>query len=241
VSGRYPDHRVQVAVNLQTWEHLTFLHWPYDATAIQRLVPDSLRVQEWDGVTWVGITPFRMVQVRAPGLRAPPGWDEFPELNVRTYVRSADGRDGIWFLTMLVPRLSFLAALRSIGLPYVLSDSEVGVAGRRWDYRFGEPQPVRPPADDWFSAQVQVGEALTEADRTELVDSLTGRWNAFHRRAGVLWRTPVTHEPWPLHQATVTGRLTAPLRLAGLAEPEGPPMVHAAPVVHSRLGSLRPA
>ncbi|HLS43999.1 MAG TPA: DUF2071 domain-containing protein [Ornithinicoccus sp.] len=241
MSGRYPDQSVSVPVNLHTWEHLTFLHWPYDVATVQRLVPDRLRVQEWDGVTWVGISPFRMARVRVPGLPPPPGWDAFAELNVRSYVLSDDGRDGIWFLTMMVPRLSFLAALRSVGLPYQLSDSEVAVAGRRWDYRFGTPRAVRPPADDWFTAQVEVGDPLPESDRTELVDSLTGRWNAFHRRAAVLWRTPVTHEPWPLHRATVSGRLTAPLRLGGLPEPDGPPMVHAAPAVHARLGSLRPA
>lgn len=240
MSGRHPDHAVRLPVNLQTWQHLTFLHWAYDVAAVQTLVPPPLRVQERDGVTWVGITPFRMARVRVPGLPPPPGWGAFPELNVRAYVRHDDGRDGIWFLTMLVPRRSFLLALRTIGLPYLLSDSEVHVAADRWDYRFGAPGRGREDPD-WFSAQVTVGGPLAEQDRTDLVDSLTGRWTAFHRRAGVLWRTPVVHEPWPLHEATATGRLTAPLRLSGLPEPDGPPMVHAAPAVHTRLGSLRPA
>lgn len=111
---------------------------------------------------------------------------------MRVYVRDHTGRDGIWFLTMLVPRVSFQAALRSIGLPYHRSDCATRVDGRPWDYRFGE-------------------------------------------------RTPVHHQQWPLHEATVIGELTAPLRRTGLPEPRQPPMVHAAPVVHARLGSLRPA
>lgn len=42
--------------------------------------------------------------------------------------------------------------------------------------------------------------------------SLTGRWTAFHRRAGQLWGAPVSHEPWPLRAATASGHFTEPLR-----------------------------
>ena len=95
MSGRVPDHQVHRPVNLQDWEHLTFLHWPYDVATVQRLVPDELTVQDWDGLTWVGISPFQMARVRLPGLPPPPGWGAFPELNVRAYVRTRNGRDGI--------------------------------------------------------------------------------------------------------------------------------------------------
>lgn len=111
MSGRTPDHSVRYPVNFQDWECLTFLHWPYEVEAVQRLVPDELTVQEWDGLTWVGVIPFRMARVRPPGLPPPPGWRAFPELNVRAYVRARDGRDGIWFLGMVVPGLTFIAAL----------------------------------------------------------------------------------------------------------------------------------
>nr|WP_281497108.1 DUF2071 domain-containing protein [Ornithinimicrobium sp. F0845] len=260
MSARHPSHRVRVPVNLQTWSHLTFLHWEYAVETVQELVPERLRVQAWDGRTWVGVIPFAMSDVRAPGLPPPPGWGYFPELNVRAYVRSADGREGIWFLTMLVPRVTFQAALSTIGLPYHRSDCTIRVMGdrwtrdrilgdpaasdrvtcARWDYRFGEPALTRPPADDWFRARVDVGPPLAEADRTPLVDSLTARWWAFHRR-GILWHAPANHPPGPLHEASVTGRLTAPLRHAGLPEPLGPPMIHASPGVRTKLGSLRPA
>lgn len=241
MSGRIPDHRVHLPVNFQNWEHLTFLHWPYDAATVQALVPDGLTVQEWDGVTWVGITPFRMAQVRPPVLPPPPGWGAFPELNVRAYVRSRDGRDGIWFLGMLVPRLSFVVALGSLGLPYKRSDSSLSVGGSCWTYRFGTPQWHRPRPDDWFQASVDVGRPLKATERMPLVDSITGRWSAFHRRAGILWRTPVAHEPWPLHAGTATGNLTAPLRWVGLPSPTSAPLVHASPGVHVRLGTPRPA
>lgn len=251
MSGREPDHQVRLPVNLQDWEHLTFLHWPYDVATVQQLVPEGLTVQGWDGLAWVGVTPFQMARVRLPGLPPPPGWGVFPELNVRAYVRARDGRDGIWFLGMVVPRLTFIAALRGLGLPYERSRSSLSVDGSRWDYRFGTPHWLRPRADGWFQAVVDVGRPLEAAERTPLVESITGRWSAYHRRARVLWRTPVEHEPWPLHSATVTaattttataaGSLTAPLRWVGLPDPVGEPLVHAAPAVHSRIGVPRPA
>ena len=88
---------------------------------------------------------------------------------------------------------------------------------------------------------MDVGGPLGAAERTPVVESLTGRWPAYHRRAGMLWRTPVVHEPWPLHAATVAGRLEAPLRWAGLPAPTGDPLVHAVPAVHARLGVPRRA
>lgn len=241
MSGRTPDHRISHSVNFQDWQHLTFLHWPYDVETVQRLVPDELTVQQWGGRTWVGITPFRMLRVRAPILPPPPGWGAFPELNVRAYVRTQDGRDGIWFLGMVVPRLTFVAGARSIGMPYQRSHSSVSAQGSRWTYRFGTPHWLRPRPDTWFDANVEVGRALNETERTPLLESLTGRWSAFHRRAGVLWRTPVVHEPWLLHSATATGSLTAPLHWAGLPSPGEDPMVHAAPAVHTQLALPRPA
>jgi uncharacterized protein len=241
VSGRHPDQTVPVPVNLQTWSDLAFLHFVYERDAVQRLLPEGLRVQSWDGVTWVGLTPFRMVDVRVPGLPPPPGWGVFPELNVRAYVEGPDGRDGLWFLGMLVPRTSFLVALRAVGLPYAWSEAEARPETGRWGYRFGTPWRRRPSGEAWFSAEVAVGSPLAEGERTAMLESICGRWSAYHRRAGVLWRTPVEHEPWPLHHASVSGRVTSPLRWVGLPEPDRAPMVHAAPAVHARLGPPRPA
>lgn len=204
------------------------------------MVPRDLRVQEWDGATWVGITPFRMANVRLPGLPPPPGWGEFPELNVRAYVRGPDGRDGTWFLGMAVPRVSFLAPMRALGLPYVRSRSEVCVDGSRWSYRFDPPRRLGMERGARFDAVVDVGDEIPKSERTPLLDSITGRWSGYHRRAGVLLRTPIAHEPWPLRTAVAHGELTAPLLWSGLPEPGGQALVHAAPVVHTSLGPPRP-
>lgn len=244
---------MRLPVNRQTWEHLSFLHYRYPVAEVQALVPDGLRVQQQGGTAWVGITPFLMRDVRAPGLPPPPGWGAFAELNVRTYVQGPDGRDGLWFLGMVVPRATFVVALRSLGLPYARAAGQVDVQGSRWHYRFGTPQGrlrsgqraarSRPTSEvpPWFQAGVSVAGPVGASERTQELDAITGRWAAYHQRAGVLWRTPVRHEVWPLHHGEATGELTAPLRWVGLPPPTEPPMVHASPGVHTRLGAPRPS
>lgn len=95
MSGPISDQPIRFPVQFQTWQNLTFLHLAYDVATMQRLVPDELTVQQWNGVTWVGITPFRMVDARPTGLLPPLGWDVLPKLNVRAYVRRPDGTHGL--------------------------------------------------------------------------------------------------------------------------------------------------
>lgn len=240
MSGRFPDEAVRLPVSAQRWESLTFLHWAYDPEVVQRILPPGLRVQQWEGRTWVGVAPFRMADVRAPGLPAPPAWHRFPELNVRTYVRTPDGGDGIWFPVLLATPSTFVATMRTTGIRYLRARAEVTDEGRLRTYTF---EPVR--RGPWrsqlsFRATVRVGPVLPDHQRTALLENLTGRWGAYHQRGRLLWRTPVQHEPWTLLAATAEGDLTGPLTAALLPAPHEPPLVHATTTVHARLGAPRP-
>ena len=59
----------------------------------------------FDGYAWVGVVPFWMDQVRTRGFAdhsfSIPGATSFPELNLRTYVRSrATGLRGVFFFSL---------------------------------------------------------------------------------------------------------------------------------------------
>lgn len=240
MSGPLPDAPVRFPVSLQAWEDLTFLHWDFRPEDVQRIVPAGLTVQEHAGRAWVGVTPFRMAGVRAPGLPPPPSWSAFGELNVRLYVRGPDGRDGIWFPRLLAPRPTFVTALRAAGVRYQRARAEVRSDGPVRHYSF-LPAGHGPWASALtFRVTVTVDQPPAATPRTALLGSLTGRWNAYHWRSGLLWRTPVAHEPWTLTDATAEGDLTAPLTAVGLPVPQGLPTVHAARTVHVRLGAPRP-
>ncbi len=241
MSGRVAERDVAVPVNAQRWTDLAFAHWRYDQRTLQRLVPPGLEVQLLDGSAWLGLVPFRMGAVRTPPLPPVPGWSDFPELNLRTYVRGPDGREGVWFFSLACPRRAFVAAMRGVGLPYQFARAEVtsmrpgpgSVRGTR--YRFAGPGSRSRPS--WrLDAQVVVGEPLSEAARTPLVDALTARWAAYSHVAGALWRIPISHEPWPLHEAVITGDLAGPITAAGLPAPDEGPLAHYSPGVASRIG-----
>jgi uncharacterized protein YqjF (DUF2071 family) len=103
------------------WCDLLFAHWRVDAAVIRSLLPRTnppMEVDEFDGSAWIGVVPFRMAEVRWSGLPSFPGTGEFPELNVRTYVR-AGGRPGVWFFSLdAASRLAVRAARIGFHLPY---------------------------------------------------------------------------------------------------------------------------
>lgn len=88
------------AVMRQRWENLLFLHWKWDPKEIQRTLPQGLTVDAWNGDAWLGLVPFYMRGVRPVGCPPVPWLSDFLELNVRTYVRDADGRPGVWFYSL---------------------------------------------------------------------------------------------------------------------------------------------
>ncbi|WP_406186112.1 DUF2071 domain-containing protein [Streptomyces sp. NBC_01006] len=70
---------------------------------------------------------------------------------------------------------------------------------------------------------------------------LTNRFHAYSARMGLLWRTPVRHEPWPLVHATTVALTQTLTRAAGLPDPETEPTTHTSPCVGPvRLGPARP-
>lgn len=236
--GYLPDHRLRVAVNRQVWTSLTFLHYPVPARALRPLLPAQLEPDTFDGKAWVSLTPFLMDFFGTPVLPVPLA-SRFVEVNVRTYVRGPDGRDGIWFFSLECSRLQVTAALRLLGLPY--QRSRTGMAtpavaagpGRRGPVRY---RSRRIDGRGHFAVEVDVGEAL---DPGPLENFLTGRWNAYSHAWGQLWRTPIVHEPWPLRRARARGEVRDLLGVNSLPEPGQDLLAHFSPGVDVHIGVPR--
>nr|WP_205616172.1 DUF2071 domain-containing protein [Streptomyces harenosi] len=216
-----------------SWLTQTFVHWPLRPEAVQALLPEDLVVDEYEGAAWVGFTPFVMAGVRLPGvLAATPGLPAFAETNLRTYVRRPDGRDGLWFLSIEVA-CPLLPAARAVGVPYSPGSlrvragaDRVSYAGARWTGGASYRLVVRP------------GDPVEPTERDVW---LTSRRRAYTRRAGMLWETPVEHEPWPLAHARVDVLEQTLTTAAGLPAPPGRPVVHFSKGVRDvRLGPPRP-
>jgi uncharacterized protein YqjF (DUF2071 family) len=232
MAGNAPEARVRIPFVLQDWHATSFLHWRCDPEVIARLLPPGLEPDVLDGSAWVGLTPFLVRRFRGPVLPPVPGLSDFPETNLRTYVRGPGGRDGLWFLSIDAGSLPTVAGARlGIGAPYCWGDLAVergdGLVRYRGRRRHGpaaayriEVQPTSPPL----------------ADADPLVARLVGRWRAYTRHLGRLLVVPVEHEPWPVQEAELLRCDQSVTAAAGLADLGSPHLVHFAEVVHARLG-----
>src|SRR4051812_7913481 len=86
-------------VMTQTWHDLLFAHWPMKASDLRPKVPAAFELDLFDGAAWVAVVPFHMTNVAPRGVPALPWLSDFPELNVRTYVRVGN-RSGIYFFSL---------------------------------------------------------------------------------------------------------------------------------------------
>lgn len=111
LAARDPGNRRPVMY--QSWRDLLFLHWRFDADAIQDTLPPGLTVDLYDGDAYVGIVPFFMCDVRPRFLPCAPYLSNFLELNVRTYVYDASGVPGVWFYSLDANRLPAIWAGRT--------------------------------------------------------------------------------------------------------------------------------
>ncbi|WP_432870516.1 YqjF family protein [Microbispora rosea] len=231
--------RVERPVMHHHWADITFIHWRYPPELVQAFLPDGLTADAYEGSAYVGLTPFLMRDVRAPGLPPLPWLSRFPETNVRTYVRDGRGRGGLWFLSLDAGRLpAVLGARATYRLPYYWSDMSVTGEGARRRYRCRRRWPG--PAGARCDADVDLGAAMTEAERDGLADFLVERYRLFTVVAGRLATAEVEHPRWPLHRARLAGLEQGLLEAAGLPAPGHDPLVYASPGVPVRIGMPHP-
>lgn len=204
----------------QSWRQLLFAHWPIDANALRPLIPNDLRIQEFDGTAWIGVVPFRMTGVMRRYLPDLPWISAFPELNVRTYVER-DGRPGVWFLSLDATNpLAVWAARTFFHLPYHRATMSVVDDGDRIEYRSRRGDSC---FDGWYRPTADVHAAAPGS----LEHWLTERYCLYARdRAGSLWRNDVHHAPWPLQKAELELRVNTMLAPHGLAGSGAPSLLH---------------
>jgi len=214
----------------QSWNHITFLHWRYDAARLQERLPPGLEIESFDGSAWVSLTPFVLENLRPPFLPALPWLSHFPEMNLRTYVNGPQG-SGIWFFALDAARLPAVVGARlSFGLPYYWSDMSVRIDGNRIEYYSSRGGSA--------TAHVLV-ETGGQLDRPRDLDIfLTARFRLYAIHAGRLGYCNVEHPPWPLRAVTLKHLEESVRRASYLETPESPVLTHHSPGVHVRVGRL---
>jgi uncharacterized protein YqjF (DUF2071 family) len=225
---------VERAAMVHWWDELTFLHWPYPADEVQRLLPAGLEVETRDGTAWVGLVPF-FLRVGLPGVRPVPWMSQFAETNVRTYVRSTDGESGIWFFSLDAARMgAVLIARATYRLPYFWSRMRLERDGSAIRYECTRRWPG--PRGARSRVAIDVGKPFEPDELTPLDHFLTARWALYSAPRSGLHHARASHDPWPLHRGRVVHLDDELVRAAGLAAPRGAPLVHYSPSVEVRIG-----
>lgn len=197
----------------QQWKNLLFLHWRWDAQEIQRTLPPELTAETFDGTAWLGIVPFFMRGVRPVCCPPVPWISNFLELNVRTYVRDANGHPGVWFYSLDCNQpLAVKIAQTAFHLPYFHARMRARVAEGMIDFN-----SVRRGRQAGFVYAAEGSSSASDAGSLE--EFLLERYRLFSRSRTSLFSGQVWHTPYTFSPARVAGYSTAPLELAGFAPP----------------------
>lgn len=211
----------------QNWEDLLFLHWPIDPNEVSRTLPDDLKPDLFKGQAWVSVVGFRLT-----GLRIKPfkqiAWNDFIELNLRTYVRNLSGARGVWFYSLdSSDLLAVLGARMLYGLNYRFASLQTKDSGKGLTFqsktRFGSSE-----ISCQISADLSVNQNRTKAASFESHDNfLLERYRFWANRGTPQGSTSakVAHVPYEadrLMTADYSGDL---FQCHGFDEPDGPPAI----------------
>ncbi len=205
----------------QQWAELAYFHWRYDVDVVQRLLPEGVTVDTFDGSAWVGLIPFEMRNVQLGPTPPVPWLGSFIEINVRTYVVDSSGRRSVWFFSLDVPRTAIVAVARSVfALPYCWAHASHEVSGNEHRYQMERRWPRGPGHADM---RFTVGDRLPETEIGDLEHFLSARWGLItNRRQQVLYGR-VHHPRWRLCSVDDVQIDQSVIEAAGLPSPVGEP------------------
>lgn len=153
------------------WEDLALVTWRIDADVLRAYLPEGLEPDRLPddppGTAYISLVAFRFVDTRVLGV-AIPFHRNFPEVNLRVYVRTTDDavpRRGVAFVAELVPK-AFISAVANVmyhehyrTVPMEVAAQDMGEDRRRLHMRIdvgervhtmtmlGRRPSVRPAAD----------------------------------------------------------------------------------------------
>lgn len=108
------------------WRNLVLAQYAVPADRLRPHLPPGVELDSWEGRHFVSLVGFQFLETRVLGVSW-PGYRDFPEWNLRVYVRHGDRR-GVCFVREFVPRW-FVATVARLAYnePYRSAPMAVGV------------------------------------------------------------------------------------------------------------------
>jgi uncharacterized protein YqjF (DUF2071 family) len=206
----------------QRWDDLLFMHWPLDPLALRPFIPSVFDLDTFEGQAWIGITPFRVEDIRFGPLPPIPGLNSFNEVNLRTYVIH-QGVPGLWFFSLDASMLAATVAARLFFmLPYFLATIDFEQKTQQFQFKSDR---IGPPLADLRVAW-RTGERLRDPDAESLAFFLVERYCYFAINGSNVYQTRIYHHPWILEEAEVSDFSTSLISASGLPAPAMKPLTH---------------
>ncbi len=187
----------QKPVGFQKWRSLLFMHWAIPEEVLRPLVPESLELDLFDGVAYVGVVPFAMRHVRP--WWCPEGLSfQFFETNVRTYVTYRN-RPGVYFFSLdAASRIGVWVARKFWGLPYHFAEMSLKQVENSIAY-----SSVRPTSGVRHDSHCLIGESLAQSVLGSIEFFFLERYLLFLEQAGIVLTGQVHHRPYPVRNAEI--------------------------------------
>jgi hypothetical protein len=214
----------------QAWDDVLFAHWPIDPRQLEPFVKPPLVGDTFDGQAYLGVVVFNISRIQLRGFPVVGAVSDFPEVNLRTYVRLHD-RPGVLFLSLHCPnRLAMALARPWFRLPY----RRATVCLQRG---LGCTQCASHSCEGADFAATYAPTSLACGDT--LARWLTERYCYYAQSAGRTYRCDIAHSPWPLTEARATITANTLAEPFGLAIPASKPLLHAATHLDTRVWPIR--
>lgn len=180
------------------WSNLCLVTYPVEPGQLQPRLPDGFELDTLDGQAFVSLVAFDFLQTRVKGIKW-PGFVNFPEINLRFYVRDPSGRRGVMFVRELVPSGLIAWVARTIyNEPYAATPMRSNVStedgtmtvAHDWSWE-GRAHSLRVTAD---AAAKMPPESSTEHFFKE------HQWGFGISRGGKTLVYEVRHPHWKVHE-----------------------------------------
>jgi uncharacterized protein len=210
-------------VMTQTWNDLLFAHWPVHPSELRGTVPPAFELDLFSGDAWIGVVPFTMTNVAPRGVPSLPWVSEFPELNVRTYVRVSD-RPGVYFFSLDAgSALAVRTARLLLNLPYHRASMSAARTNGGITYRSVRDSNRKA---EFAASYRPTGPAVVPVEGS-LEYFLTERYCLYNQhRNGSPYRLEIHHPPWLLQPAAAQFDRNTMMEVNRLAPLDEPPLLH---------------
>ncbi len=181
------------------WANLILANYAVPADVLQPHLPPGVELDRWQGRTYASLVGFQFLDTRVLGIPWPT-FRNFPEWNLRIYVKRGDQR-GVCFVREFVPqrfvawvaRAIYNEPYRAAGMSMAISETEESLTATYTLHSGGRSHTMEA-----------TGEKPTVVPGPDSVDHFFKEhsWGFGRTRRGKLIRYEVNHPEWAVYPVT---------------------------------------